>query len=86
MITVKVPTRRVMAGAVIVDRTPAAAPGRSWRAARVGDSPTTSWRYWVTKNVEPAKPKQVRRLAVMATRNLGTANRLMSIIGTGRRR
>ena len=80
------PTRRVRAGAVIVAVTPAAAPGRSWSAARVGERPTTSCRYWVRKNVEPANPKHVSRFAVMATRNLGTANRLMSIMGTGRRR
>ncbi len=52
----------------------------------MGESPTTSWRYWVRKNVEPANPKQVSRLAVMATRNFGTANRVMSIMGTGSRR
>ena len=86
VITAKVPNRRVMAGADIVEITPAAAAGRSCRAARVGERPRTSWRYWVTKNVEPAKPTHVSRLPVMATRNLGTANSERSIIGTGRTR
>ena len=73
LITANGPQRRIIAGAASVETTPRIAPGSSWSAARVGDRPRTSCRYWVTKKAWPAKPKQVSRFPVMATRNFGTA-------------